>query len=87
MPSRADFSASAGPIIRGTALGSLTRSAAGGGALLSSLVLRVRKTSFQDSRTIWSRRHRRCRRPRGSEQRRRADIVHTDADSGIRPML
>jgi TctA family transporter len=36
MPSRADFSASAGPIIRGTALGSLLGVLPGGGALLSS---------------------------------------------------
>ena len=83
MPSREDWSRMVAPILRGTALGSLLGILPGGGALLASFAAYAleKKVSPHGAR-VRQGRHRGRGGAGVGQQRRRADLVHPDADAG-----
>ena len=80
MPTKADLKASAGPIVRGTILGSFFGVLPGTGpGDRFVLVLHAGEEARRGPLALRQGRNRRRRRPRGRQQRRRADQVHSDA--------
>ena len=72
-----------GPISRGTVLGSALGILPGGGAMLASFAsYSLEKKLSKTPEEFGQGRHRRRGRPRGRQQCRRADIIHSDADAG-----
>ena len=83
-PTKEDFKDAWPAVLRGTALGSILGVLPGGGALLASFAAYTleKKIARQARRgAVRQGQHPRRRRPRGGQQRRRADLVHPDADA------
>ena len=82
MPTKEDFRRACPAVLRGTALGSFLGILPGGGALLSSFgAYTVEKKLSKYPRAIRQGRDRGRGRARSRQQRRRADLVHPDADA------
>ena len=81
-PSLADLKHCAGSILRGTGLGAILGVLPGGGALLAAFAAyTLEKNVARKPRTLRPRRHPRRGGARIRQQRRRADLVHPDADA------
>ena len=84
-PTKQDFKDAWPAVLRGTALGSILGVLPGGGALLASFAAyTVEKKMTRQARrsAVRQGQHPRRGRPRVGQQRRRADLVHPDADAG-----
>ena len=84
MPSKEEFKYATPAVLRGTALGSVLGVLPGGGALLAAFAAYTleKKITRNAETTVRPGQHPGCRGARISEQLRRADIVHSDADLG-----